>query len=64
MLHERARNRFVDAEAVKLSAKHHLSDDDAYEVVKSIVCHYESEERKQKKQLAEMNANSVKGVFN
>lgn len=55
MLNERAKNRLLDSEAVKLTAKYHLSDDDAYEAVKGIVSRYESEVRKQKKQLATMD---------
>ncbi len=55
MLNERVKNRLLDSEAVKLTAKYHLSDDDAYEAVKGIVGRYESEIRKQKKQLAVMD---------
>ena len=54
MLNERVKNRLLDSEAVKLSAKYRLSDDDAYEAVKGVVSRYESELRKQKKQLATM----------
>jgi len=55
MLNERLKNRLVDSEAVKLTAKYHLSDDEAYEAVKGIVSRYESEVRKQQKQLAVMD---------
>ncbi|MDY6290707.1 MAG: hypothetical protein SPL86_04395 [Succiniclasticum sp.] len=55
MLNERVKNRLLDSEAVKLTAKYHLSDDDAYEAVKGIVGRYESEVRKQQKQLAVMD---------
>ena len=55
MLSERQRNRLVDAEAAKLTAKYQIKDADAYEAVKAIVHRYESELRKQTKQLAVMN---------
>lgn len=55
MLNERVKNRLVDSEAAKLTAKYRLSDDDAYEAVKGIVSRYESEVRKQQKQLAVMD---------
>lgn len=55
MLSERIRNRLVDAEAAKLTAKYGVKEADAYEAVKAIVGRYESEVRKQERQLAEMN---------
>lgn len=55
MLNERVRNRLIDAEAAKMTAKYHLPDSDAYEIVKAIVSRYESELRKQAKQLAAQN---------
>lgn len=55
MLNERVKNRLVDSEAAKLTAKYHLSDNDAYDAVKGIVGRYEAEERKQSKQLSQMD---------
>ena len=57
MLNERVKNRLLDSEAAKLTARYHLSDDDAYEAVKGIVGRYESEVRKQQKQLSAMAQN-------
>ena len=55
MLNERVRNRLIDAEAAKLTAKYGINEVVAYEAVKAIVGRYESELRKQAKQLAVQN---------
>ena len=59
MLNERIRNRLLDSEAAKLTAKYHLSDNDAYLIVKAIVGRYEAEVRKQQKQLSVMTQNEA-----
>lgn len=55
MLNERVRNRLIDAEAAKLTAKYGVDEAVAYDAVKAIVGRYESELRKQTKQLAAQN---------
>ena len=55
MLNERVRNRLIDTEAAKLTAKDGVNEVVAYEAVKAIVGRYEAELRKQAKQLAAQN---------
>ena len=55
MLSERQKNRLVDIEAAKLTAKYGIKDSAAYEAVKAIIGRYESEVRKQQKRLSAMH---------
>lgn len=55
MLNERVRNRLIDSEAAKLTARYGVNEVVAYEAVKAIVGRYESELRKQAKQLVAQN---------
>lgn len=59
MLHERMRNRLLDVEACKLTARYGINDTDAYLIVKEIISKYEAELRKREKQLVKMSRNNV-----